>query len=110
MGGDGKEDEKGDKGGREERVKGRGEKRGWWDRKCNEKKKEVRREIRRWRRIGGEGKEYKERRKEYRELYERKKKEENEKWEKSAREAKRESEVWGIINRERVRRMRITRG
>lgn len=69
----------------------------------------MRREIRRWRKMGGEGKEYKEKRKEYRELCERKKKEENEKWEKCARKAKKESDVWGIINRKKVRRVRINK-
>lgn len=34
-------------------------KRGWWDGECNEKKKEVRREIRRWRKMGGKREECK---------------------------------------------------
>lgn len=38
-------------------------KRSWWDGECNEKKKEVRRDIRRWRKMGGKGEEYKVKRK-----------------------------------------------
>ncbi|XP_067217103.1 LINE-1 retrotransposable element ORF2 protein [Linepithema humile] len=87
-----------------------GKRRGWWDRECEEKKKEARRELRGWRRKGGEGKEYKEKKKEYKETCERKKKEENERWEKRAREVKRENEVWEIVNRERKRRTRINDG
>ncbi|XP_067212233.1 golgin subfamily A member 6-like protein 6 [Linepithema humile] len=87
-----------------------GKRRGWWDRECEEKKKEARRELRGWRRKGGEGKEYKEKKKEYKEMCERKKKEENERWEKRAREVKRENEVWEIINRERKRRVKINDG
>lgn len=48
-------------------------------------------------------------RKKYRELCERKKKKENKKWKKCAKKAKRESDVWGIINSERVRRVRINK-
>ncbi|XP_067207866.1 golgin subfamily A member 6-like protein 22 [Linepithema humile] len=87
-----------------------GKKGGWWDRDCEEKKKEVRRELRGWKSKGREGKKYKEKRKEYKKLCERKRKEENEKWGKKAREVKRESEVWEIINRERKRRVRINDG
>lgn len=36
-----------------------------------------------------------------------KKKEENKSWEKKAKEARRESEIWKIINRERKGRKRI---
>jgi len=38
---------------------------------------------------------------EYKELCEQKKKEENEKWEKEVKRVKWESQVWGIVNRER---------
>lgn len=30
----------------------------WWDKKCKERKKEVRRELRKWRKKGGKGEEY----------------------------------------------------
>lgn len=39
-----------------------------------------------------------------------KKKKANEKWEKKAKEVKRESNVWEIINRERKERKRINNG
>lgn len=58
----------------------------------------------------GKGEEYRKRRKEYKELCERKKREENERWEKRAVEARREKEVWEIENRERNRRKRINEG
>lgn len=50
--------------------------RGWWDEEC-EKKREVRVELRRWRRDGEDKEEYRERKREYREMCERKKREEN---------------------------------
>lgn len=59
-------------------------------------KERVRREIRVWR----EGNEYK-RKREYRVLCEKKKKEENDRWEKRAAEARRENEVWEIVNKKR---------
>lgn len=62
---------------RELREKG-GRKRGWWNEECEDRKKEARKELRSKRRRGGEGKEYRRKRKEYKELCERKKKEENE--------------------------------
>ncbi|XP_067208522.1 golgin subfamily A member 6-like protein 22 [Linepithema humile] len=43
--------------------KEKGKKGGWWDRDCEEKKKEVRRELGGWRSKGGEGKENKEKKK-----------------------------------------------
>lgn len=89
---------------RELRGKGR-RKRGWWDEECEDRKKEARKELRSWRRVEGERKEY---RKGYRELCERKKKEE--KWERRAMEVKRESKVWELINRERKKRARINEG
>lgn len=65
-------------------------------------KGEVRRKLRRWR-ISGEGeKKYKERRGNYK-MCERKKQEKNERWESKAEEARRESELWEIVNRERKR-------
>lgn len=79
-------------------------------RRCENRKKEVRKELRSWRRGEGEGKEFRRKRKEYRELCEGKKKEENEKWERRAMEVKRESKVWELINRERKKRARINEG
>lgn len=94
---------------RELRGKG-GRKRGWWDEECEDRKKEARKELRSKRRRGGEGKEYRRKRKEYKELCERKKKEENERWERRAMEVKKESEVWELINRQRKKRVGINEG
>lgn len=89
----------------EEKVGERGKShRGWWDEQCVEKKKEVRRELRRWRREGGEGEEYRKMRKEYKELCEGKKKEERERLIREIGEARTESKMWEIVNRERRRR------
>lgn len=85
-------------------------KNGWWDEECKERKREVRRELREWKRKGGEGREYRKKRKEYAELCKRKKKKENEKWEKRMKEVRRESKVWEIMNRERKKRKRINEG
>lgn len=73
---------------------------GWWDNKCMEEKRELKRASRDWRREVGEGREYKERKRKYKETNKRKKKEENKRWEKKAAVAKKESEVWEIVNRE----------
>jgi hypothetical protein len=62
--------------GREERKA-----RGWWDKECEEKKKEARGELRKWRKGLVEGEDFRKRKKEYKEMCERKKKEENERWE-----------------------------
>jgi len=54
------------------------ERRGWWDEECRNKKEEVRRELRKWRKRGGDEEDYKKGKKEYKELCLRKKQEENE--------------------------------
>jgi len=59
---------------------------------------------------GGEGREYKRKKKEYKELCRKKKKEDNERWEKRAREIRREGEVWELLSKERGRRKRINEG
>lgn len=68
----------------------------------------MRGELREWRRRGGEGTKYRGRKREYKELCERKKKEENERWEKEAAEAKSENKVWEIVNKERKRKKKIS--
>lgn len=83
---------------------------GWWDKECIEKKKEVRKELRGCRRMGGNGGEYKRVKREYKALCEKKKKEENDRWEKQVVEARRENEVSKIINRERKKRKGINEG
>lgn len=70
----------------------------------------MRKELRGCRRIEGNSEEYKRVKREYKALCERKKKEENDRWEKQVVEARRENEVWEIINRERKKRKEINEG
>lgn len=67
--------------------------RGWW-----EKKKRERKELRNWRKGRGEVERYREKKKEYREMCERKKKDEKERI-REIREAKTEGKVWELISR-----------
>lgn len=78
-----------------EREVGRGEfgGRGWWDKECEAKKEEVRKELRGWRRAGAYGMRYKMAKRKYKELCDRKKVEENERWKKRVAEARREEDV-----------------
>jgi len=92
----------------EEGRKRRG--RGWWDVECRSKKRELRKKLRRWRKRGGEGEEYKRCKREYKELCKRKKGEENLKWEVRAREARKENEIWEIINWDKKRRRKVNVG
>ena len=87
-----------------------GKKGGWWDKECREEKSRVRKELRRWRREGGEGKEYRERKKEYKVMCEGKKRKEVEKWEKEVEGVKTEGQVWKVVNRGRKRRGRVEEG
>lgn len=80
------------------------------DEKYRIRKKEARKELRKWKRKGRDGGEYREKKKEYKELCERKKKEENEKWEKKTMEARRERDMWEIVHKERKRGGRINKG
>ncbi|XP_024877677.1 histone-lysine N-methyltransferase, H3 lysine-79 specific-like [Temnothorax curvispinosus] len=81
-------------------------KRGWWDEECTESKREVRKELRKWRKGKGEAERYKERKKEYREMCDRKK-EEKERMIREIGEAKTEGKVWELIGRVRKRRRRV---
>jgi len=56
------------------------------------------------------GVDYKRKKKEYKEIYERKKKEENENRRKRQKSEERETEVWKIINKKRKRKKRINEG
>ncbi|XP_024876545.1 vicilin-like seed storage protein At2g18540 [Temnothorax curvispinosus] len=95
----------------ENEVKGsRNKKVGWSDNDYREAKKETRRKLKEWRKVREEGSVYRERRKEFKELCKRKKEEENLRWERKAMEARRESEVWEIVNRERRKRRGIEEG
>ena len=93
--------EKGNKEGEKRKIKG------WFDEECREEKRMLKKQMRRWRREGGSGGEYKEGKKRYRELCKRKKEEENKKWIRKAKEARTEGQVWVIVRRERGRRRRI---
>lgn len=64
--------------------------------------------MRRWRKRG-ERENYKGKRKEYRKFCERKKIEENEKWMRKAKEAKRESKVWELINKDRKKVRKVNK-
>jgi len=86
---------------------GREKTRGWWDKECREGKRGVRKELRKWRREGGEGDGYRESKREYNKLCERKKKEESERWTELARKAKSEGQVWEVVNKERKGRRGI---
>ncbi|XP_071572354.1 uncharacterized protein [Temnothorax nylanderi] len=81
--------------------------RGWWDEECTEGKRGVRRELRKWRKGKGEVERYRERKKEYRDMCERKKKEEKERMIREIEEARTEGEVWKLIGRARKRRKRV---
>jgi len=80
-----------------------GKRKGWWDAECREKKREVRRALRAWRKGNGDKQQYLNGKKEYREICEEKKRDENERWEREVEEARVEGQVWGIVNRERKR-------
>lgn len=86
---------------REGEGRSKGGRVGWWDRECVEKKREVRRALRGWRKGREKEEGYKKEKGEYKEMCERKKKEENEKWIRMAEEAKTEKQVWEVISRER---------
>lgn len=96
-------------GAEKEREGRREERRGWWDKECKERKREVRKLLREWKKGRGQEHEYKIRRREYRELFE-KKKEENEKWVRRAAEVRTEGQAWEIINRERKSKKKVNEG
>ncbi|XP_029054555.2 eukaryotic translation initiation factor 3 subunit A-like [Osmia bicornis bicornis] len=83
---------------------------GWWDEESMRRKKEVRKALRDWRkgRIGGE--KYREAKREYNRVCEAKKEKVKKAFEKEARGAKTEGDVWRIINRERKSRGRAKTG
>ena len=93
-----------------ERRKGKKVERGWWDEECEGVKRQVRRELRRWRKGLEDRSKYIGLKREYKVLCERKKEEENRKWEKKAEEARNESEVWEIVNKDRRKKRRVNEG
>lgn len=98
---------------RSEEVGGRKRKRnmrGWWDEECREKKGEVRKELRCWRKGSGTKEKYREKKREYHEMIERKKREEQEEMVREISEANTENKVWEIINRDRKKRKTMGEG
>jgi len=81
-------------------------KKGWWNEEYRERKRKVRRELRKWRE-GGKGDRYRLLKKEYKELCEEKKKEEKERIIREVGKTKTEGKVWELVNRERKSRKRI---
>ncbi|KYM81798.1 hypothetical protein ALC53_07792 [Atta colombica] len=74
---------------------------------CRKKKKksEVRRVLKKWRKIRGEERSTGKKKESYvKELCEAKKKKENERWERKREKAKNEGQIWKIINKEEVER------
>ncbi|KYN23219.1 hypothetical protein ALC57_04363 [Trachymyrmex cornetzi] len=71
------------------------------ERKGKEKKVEMRRVLREWRKDKGGGEEYRKQKREYKELCGNKKEEENERWGRKVEGARNEGQVWEIVNRER---------
>lgn len=63
--------------------------------------------LRKWRKEGGNGKEYRERKRKYKGICERKKEEERERMMREAGETKSERKVWELVNRERKKKRRV---
>lgn len=83
------------------KEKGKGDRRGWFDEECKEEKKKIEKRVEEVEEGEGDGKRYKEKKKEYRKICERKKTEENKKWMRKAQEARTEEQVWGILRLEK---------
>lgn len=66
----------------------------------------MRKKLREWRKKGED--EYKRRKRDYREMCEKKRR--NEEWERRVKEVRRENEVWEIVNRERKGKKRVNEG
>lgn len=71
------------------------------------KKSRVRRELRSWKNKEESGQRYREAKKKYKRICEKKRREKLEGWEKEVEKARDEAHVWKIINRERKRRKGI---
>lgn len=87
------------------KVKEGEKRRRWWDIKCDEEKRKIRAELRRWRRRKEDVQIYREAKERHKKLLEEKRKKENEKWMKEIGEIKTEVQVWKVVDRERRRRM-----
>ncbi|KMQ90657.1 axoneme-associated protein [Lasius niger] len=71
------------------------------------KKRVARRELRRWRKGGGDGDRYRKSKREYKEFCEKKKNEEKERLIREIGEARTEGKVWDLVNRVRKRRKKL---
>jgi hypothetical protein len=84
--------------------KGAGKKNGWWDRECEQSKREVVKALRGWRRNKIDRSRFLEAKRRYRERCREKKKQKREREEKEIKEIRTEREVWKYINRERKKK------
>jgi hypothetical protein len=84
--------------------KGAGKKNGWWDRECEQSKREVVKALREWRRNKIDRSRFLEAKRRYRERCREKKKQKREREEKEIKEIRTEREVWKYINRERKKK------
>jgi hypothetical protein len=85
-------------------AKGAGKKNGWWDRECEQAKREVVKALRGWRRNEIDRSRFLEAKRRYRETCREKKKQKREREEKEIKEIRTEREVWKYINRERKKK------
>jgi hypothetical protein len=85
-------------------AKGAGKKNGWWDRECEQAKREVVKALRGWRRNEIDRSRFLEAKRRYRERCREKKKQKREREEKEIKEIRTEREVWKYINRERKKK------
>ncbi|KAH0811711.1 hypothetical protein GEV33_011080 [Tenebrio molitor] len=85
-------------------AKGVGKKNGWWDRECEQAKREVVKALRGWRRNKIDRSRFLEAKRRYRERCREKKKQKREREEKEIKEIRTEREVWKYINRERKKK------
>jgi hypothetical protein len=93
-----------EKGGDSKGSKGAGKKNGWWDRECEQSKREVVKALRGWRRNKIDRSRFLEAKRRYRERCREKKKQKREREEKDIKEIRTEREVWKYINRERKKK------
>jgi hypothetical protein len=85
-------------------AKGAGKKNGWWDRECEQAKREVVKALRGWKRNKIDRSRFLEAKRRYRERCREKKKQKREREEKEIKEIRTEKEVWKYINRERKKK------
>jgi hypothetical protein len=89
--------------------KGARKKNGWWDRECEQSKKEVVKALREWRRNKIDRSRFLEAKRRYRERCREKKKQKWEREEKEIKEIRTEREVWKYINRKRKKKESVSK-